>query len=168
MKVTKTKRILFSIAIAFVSVFFFAYAVQAFYPAPQYEDYCQARTPQKLVQTQDACEESGGKWIETPEIEEESGWCEINFACEQEYEAVRLPYEKKVFFANIIIGVIVFVTAFFLALEAVSSGLMAGSVMLIIYGSMRYWNELSDVWRTMMLGIALTILIYIGYKKLRD
>jgi hypothetical protein len=44
---------------------------------------------------------------------------------------------------------------------------MGGAVLLIIYGTIRYWGSLSDVWRTIMLGLALVILVWIGYKKLK-
>jgi len=95
------------------------------------------------------------------------GRCDVNFNCQKEYNSVRELYERNVFFANLIIGILVFIIAFFLGIEAVSSGLMGGAVMLIIYGSMRYWGELSDVWRTFMLGVALSGLIFLGYKKLQ-
>ena len=85
----------------------------------------------------------------------------------EEYDVAREVYERNVFFANMIIGVIVLVVALFLSIEAVSSGLMGGAVMLIVYGSMRYWGELSDAWRTLMLGVALVGLIWLGYKKLK-
>jgi hypothetical protein len=171
MKVTKSKLILFSVAVAFVSVFFFAYAVQAFYSAPEYDDFCDREIFQKNIDTEAACNEAGGRWIDHERDSlnmEISGWCDVNYFCNQEYEEMRKPYERNVFFANLIIGIIVFVVAFFLGLEAVSSGLMGGAVMLIIYGSIRYWGELSDVWRTSMLGTALGILIWLGYKKLKN
>jgi len=174
MKVTKSKAVIFSIAIAFVSVFFFAYAVQAFYPAPLYEDFC-GDFRDKIIQTESTCVDAGGKWTvysggDMPmesQVKSE-GWCEVDYVCRGEYEETRKPYERNVFFANLGIGIVLFVVAFFLGLEAVSSGLMGGAVMLIVYGSIRYWGELSDVWRTLMLGVALSVLIWLGYKKLRD
>jgi hypothetical protein len=171
MKVTKSKLVIFSVAVAFLSVFFFAYAVQAVYPAPQYEDFCDRTAPSKLLDNEADCVESGGRWTDYEKDAlnmEVRGWCDSNFECEEEYDAVRKPYERNVFFANLIIGIVVFVVAFFLGLEAVSSGLMGGAVMLIVYGSIRYWGELSDVWRTLMLGFALAVLVWLGYKKLRD
>jgi len=172
MKVTKSKLILFSVAVAFVSVFFFAYAVQAFYSSPEYEDFCGDETRKVgVIKNESDCINIGGKWsyIENDDFETKvSGWCDVTFKCRGEYEAVKDIYERNVFFANLIIGIAVFVIAFFLGLEAVSSGLMGGAVMLIIYGSIRYWGKLSDAWRTLMLGIALGILIWLGYKKLKN
>ncbi len=171
MKVTKSKAVIFSVAVAFVSVFFFAYAVQAFYPAPEYEDFCGDFRDRVELNDEASCEESGGRWMnyEKDSLNMEiSGWCDEDYVCGEEYGEARKPYERNVFFANLIIGIVLFVVAFFLAIEAVSSGLMGGAVMLLVYGSIRYWDELSDVWRTMMLGVALAVLIYLGYKKLSD
>jgi len=94
--------------------------------------------------------------------------CDVNFRCKNEYNDAQDLHERNVFFANLVIGILVFIVAFFLGIEAVSSGLMGGAVMLIVYGSMRYWGELSDVWRTLMLGLALSALITLGYKKLQE
>jgi len=169
MEVTKSKLVIFSVAVAFVSVFFFAYAVQAFYPAPQYEDFCSGYEDRIKINNEFACLDVGGSWTDYERDSlnmEISGYCDIDYQCREDYEMTRNPYERNVFFANIIIGIVVFVVAFFLGIEAVSSGLMGGAVMLIVYGSIRYWGELSDVWRTLMLGVALMVLVWLGYKKL--
>jgi len=170
MKVARSKLVIFSVAVAFVSVFFFAYAIQAFYPAPNYEDFCDVGNKVFINNSAD-CESIGGKWTdyegEAIPVGRE-GWCDRDFECRQKYDSVRKIYERNVFFANLGIGIVVFVVALFLGLEAVSSGLMGGAVILIVYGTMRYWGELSDIWRTVFLGIALAILIWLGYKKFQD
>ncbi len=171
MKVAKSKLVLFDVAVAFVSVFFFAYAIQAVYPAPQYSDFCGDRVVKPSLTDEASCINDGGQWNEYDRNvlnEEVSGWCDADFACRNDYDDERKPYERNVFFANVIIGLVLLVVAFFLALEAVSSGLMGGAVMLIVYGSIRYWGELSDVWRTLMLGVALVALVWLGYKKLNN
>jgi hypothetical protein len=170
MKVTKSKKVMFSVAVAFVSVFFFAYAIAAFYPAPQYEDFCDNVNYKFDLNNFSECEGLNGKWIDEGGVylRDAEGYCDVNYFCNEEYQEARKPYERNVFFANVILGIALFVVAFFLALESVSSGLMGGAVMLIVYGSLRYWGELSDVWRTLMLGIALGILIWLGYRKLKE
>ena len=170
MKVGKSKAVIFSVAVAFVSVFFFAYAVQAFYPAPVYEDFCGDK-PAAVIDNLNDCEAVGGRWdsfVDVPKEVGRAGYCDVEFTCREDYSEARKPYERNVFFANLGIGLIVFVIAFFLVKEAVSSGLMGGAVMLIVYGAMRYWGELSDIWRTLMLGVALVVLIWLGYRKLAD
>ncbi len=171
MKVAKSKLVIFSVAVAFVSVFFFAYAIQAVYPSPQYKNLCNVtQKPPISVDNAISCRASGGQWQNYDKeisTNENRGWCNLNFKCQSEYESVRKVYERNVFFANLAIGISVFIIAFFLGLEAVSSGLMGGAVMLIIYGSIRYWGELNNAWRSLMLGVALAILIWVGYKKLK-
>ena len=170
----KTKHLILGIAIALLSVFFFSYAIQSVYPGPEYNDYCpKDHTP---LNSQTSCEEVGGRWTENAEYIEDSearlptfkGWCDNHYTCRKDYDAIREPYERNVFFANLIIGIIVLAGSFFLAIEAVSSGLMGGSVLLIFYGTMRYWGNLSDIWRTVFLGISLIVLISLAYKKLKD
>ena len=51
-----------------------------------------------------------------------------------------------------------------LNLTSVSAGLFGGGVLTIIYGTMNYWSELADWARFIILGIALAVLIYLGYK----
>ena len=170
----KIKHLILGIAIALISVFFFAYAIQAVYPAPKYEDFCL----KQFYENKSICEEAGGEWNypnedvyvsegKEPIPSPERGYC-INLKCDEDYRSARESYERNVFFANLIIGIVVLVGAFFLGLEAVSAGLMGGAVLLIVYATIRYWGSLSDIWRTVVLGLSLVILITLAYKKLRD
>lgn len=174
----KMKHVILGIAIALISVFFFAYAVQAVYPGPEWDDFCDNDLNRVNFDSQAECEAVGGKWTapdgvdlsdseaRAPKIVE--GYCNPTYECYNEYNEVREVYERNVFFANLIIGIVVLVGAFFLALEAVSAGLMGGAIMLIVYATIRYWGNLSDIWRTLILGLSLVILIGLAYKKLTD
>ena len=169
-RISRVKLVIFSIAIALISVFFFAYAVQAVYPAPQYEDFCGDYSAGKIA-SESSCVEEGGRWTDYEKDAlnmEISGYCDYDYYCRQDYEEVLKPYERNVFFANLIIGFILLIGAFFLGVEAVSTGLMGGAIMLIFYGTIRYWGELSDIWRTVVLGVALVVLIWLGYKKIKE
>lgn len=164
------KHIILGIAIALVLVFFVAYAVQAVYAGPEYEDFCEERLTIKAIESAAECEGVGGKWTDNGVREVDlkvSGWCDVDFSCRIEYDGARDVYERNVFFINVIVGLIVIVVSFFLVVEAVSSGLMGGGVIMIVYGTIRYWGGLSDVLRTIMLGVALAVLVFVGYKKLR-
>ncbi|MFH1521703.1 MAG: hypothetical protein ABIF18_01970 [archaeon] len=170
------KSVILSVAIALISVFFFVYAIQSVYPAPEYEDYC--NNSYITINSSTECEAIGGKWINYEEevrvpkpISEPVGindYCDKDFTCRTEFEDTSNIYERNVFFANLIIGISILVIGFFLAIEAVSGGLMGGGVIMIFYGTIRYWGNLSDIWRTLILGISLAILIWLGYKKLND
>jgi hypothetical protein len=171
------KHIILAVAIAIVTVFFVAYAIQSFYPSPKYEDFCEERLTFKAIETQEECETNEGRWTGNferediqalPTVEDlKNGWCDTTYFCREEYDATKDAYERNVFFVNIVIGIAIIILSFLLALEAVSSGLMGGGALLLIYSSIRYWGNLSNIWRTIMLGFTLVILVVIGYKKLK-
>lgn len=177
-KGSSIKVVILSVAIALISVFFFTYAIQSVYPSPEYEDYCNKESYKLEINSSAECEDIGGQWSAYEgDIEGNialrmavypKGYCDRDFTCRGEYDDMKDTYERNVFFVNLIIGISVFVVGFFLAIEAVSSGLMGGGVIMLFYGTIRYWGNLSDVWRTVMLGISLVILIWLGYRKLND
>ena len=71
-----------------------------------------------------------------------------------------------VFFVSLAIGIIILIVSFIPALEIISLGVMSGAILLIVYGTIRYWGNLSNIWKTIMIGLALGVLIWISYKKL--
>ena len=170
MKVTRSKIIIYAVAVAFLSFFFFIYAVQSLYPSPNRDDFCSKPNYNFIINNSDQCDSFGGKWkiYNRKRINGKTGWCDVNFKCNKKYYEVAMSHKRNIFFMNLGIGILLFVVAFLLGLEAVSSGLMGGAVMMIIYGSIRYWGNLSNAWRTLMLGVALSVLIWLGYRKLRD
>jgi len=164
------KSVILSIAIALISVFFFVYAIQSVYPGPEYQNFCEDRIPIKEITTVTECEANNGEWIEYPNKEnlDRNGYCDTYTKCSKEYDQAREPYERNVFFINLVIGIALVILGIALALPSVSSGLMGGGVIMLIYGTIRNWGNLSDILRTIMLGIALVILIWLGYKRLNN
>ena len=169
----KARKIILSIAIVVIFLIFVAYAIETFYPSPKRAD-CEYN----YYETQEDCEANSGKWTAYPErapakpIEDESGEVVLENGycveqCQTEYETSTEKYNRNVFFISLILGLITIIIAVLLSIESVSAGFMAGGVLLVIYGTIRYWGSLSDVLRTLMLGLALAVLVWIGYKKLK-
>jgi len=98
---------------------------------------------------------------------ENQGYCDRDFYCRQEFDDTREIYNRNVFIVATGIGIITLIIGFALKLAAVSSGLMAGGILTIIYGTIRYWSDLPDYGRFIILGLALGILIWMGYKKVK-
>ena len=174
-KKSMVKQTILTIAIALVLVFFVAYGISVFYESPQYEDYCGERTKTAFPRfsNETACLENGGRWdpnqrpclegVECPE-----GFCDADFTCRKEYDGARDLYNRDVFIASLILGLIIIVAGVLLKLESVSVGIMGGGVLLIFYGMIRYWGELGKFVRLGLLGAVLAALIWIGYKKFGD
>tara|TARA_Y100000310_G_scaffold119843_1_gene118571 strand:- start:190 stop:723 length:534 start_codon:yes stop_codon:yes gene_type:complete len=167
------RKTVLSIGITIIFVMFIAYALETIYPSPDYEDFCDEDNLIKNINSSEKCEEIGGKWIDNLNDqryypgENLKSWCDQTFTCRETYEESTEEYNRNVFFISLILGILTFIVSVSFLVESVSTGFMGGGVLLIIYGTMRYWGSLSDIWRTIMLGFALGVLVWIGYKKLK-
>jgi len=98
----------------------------------------------------------------------DNGYCD-NYKCYEEYDSVRDSYNRDVFIICAVIGLIViFVGGIKLNKESVGSGVLAGGILTVIYGTIRYWEGLGEIMRFILLGLILGLLIWIGYKKIKD
>jgi hypothetical protein len=168
----RVKKVILTFAIAILFVLFIVYAVGTIYPGPKYEDYCPATKINPLNQTY--CEAVNGTWTTYPTYASEksgpaeaNGYCDTYSKCQKSWDDSREKYNRNLFFISLITGLIILVASFILRVESVSAGFMLGSVILIIYGTIRFWGNLSNILRTLMLGLALAVLVWIGYRKLR-
>ena len=184
----KIKETILGFSIAILFVLFVGFGIKAFYKEPKYDDFCNStmflekpypyiesvketkaplcnKIEVKNYEFEQDCYGRKGQVIYAPD---ENG-CRIakecNF-CNKEFTDRMNVYNKNVFIISGIIGIIVIIVGAILNLVSVSAGLFGGGVLTIIYGTVRYWSELADWARFIILGIALAVLIWIGYKKL--
>jgi len=104
---------------------------------------------------------------QTQEQLDNRGYCDRDFFCRGEFDDVREIYNRNVFIVATIIGIIALIVGIILKITSVSSGLMGGGILLIIYGIIRYWSGLQNYGRFTVMGIALVVLIWLGYKKIK-
>lgn len=171
------KERLLAVAIAIVLVFFIAYGISTFYESPKYEDFCEEKQLIKLA-SEEECLAAGGQWTETrapSKVEEgptptslEEGYCDPDYTCRNKYDDAREAYNKVVFIISAILGLAALIIGgIVIKVEAVSSGVMGGGILTIIYGTIRYWDHLKNIGRFLILGLVLAVLIFIGYKYLK-
>ena len=188
------KKLVLTVGIAIIFAFFVGFGIEAFYPHLEWEDYCDRKPT--MPHTMESCIEAGGEWegsdmvpVEGPltcsKLSEDNGsimlqcnqkgglmrdgFCDINSACDKEYDTARDLYNRNVFFIATIAGILaVIIGGLLLSKESVGSGLMAGGVLSVIYGTMRYWEALGNIIRFVLLGVVLAVLIWIAYKKVKD
>ncbi|MCF7862195.1 GRP family sugar transporter [Candidatus Woesearchaeota archaeon] len=166
------KKVLLAIAIAIILAFFLGYGVVTFYKENCSDDNY-IRYPEKInytlcsevesdySQTQSDCYKDGGR----PRFDYDENGCGIMTECNMCYA----HYEKTVFILNVILGIIcVILGGVVLKHPSVSSGIMSGGILVLIYSTIRYWGLLQDYLRIIILGIVLAILIWMGYKKLNN
>jgi len=172
------------IGIVIVTNLFAAYAIDVVYDEPDYTAFCEEKQVQEVYRTQDACVQAGGQW--TPSIEKydpstgraipvmegeetTTGYCDPDFTCRQGYQDALSLYQRNVFIILSVLGVLLIIGSLFIAqIEAVSLGLSFAGVLSLIIGTIRYWSNMDEYLRVIVLGIALAALIWIGIKKFKN
>lgn len=185
----KIKEAILGLSIAIVFILFVAFGIQAFYKSPMYENFCKASMDAPYRPYMDTLPVDSNKtacnaiYLKNRDYEkscidrkgmvvydtDEKG---CTFAkecslCRKEYDDSTDVYNRNVFIISSIVGLLAALAGAMLKLTSVSSGLLGGGVLTIIYGTIAYWSELADWARFIILGITLAILIWIGYKKLK-
>ncbi len=180
--VNKVNKWIIAIAIAIVFNLFMNYGIQTFYKGPDYNDYCnqvsapyyarpvmaeQNCTTLKANQTlAESCQQTKGyinyKYDSNGCPNEE--YCET---CQVQYDDVRKKHDGNVFIFLIVAAVIILGAGLVTKAEAVSAGLLMAGILDLIIASVRYWEHLQNIFRFLLLGFVLAVLLWLGYKKVR-
>jgi len=161
------KNIILGIAIVILTIFVTVNGIGIFYPNMDYSDFCGDVRTQELIQTQERCEEIGGKWEvyeSVKPVEGVEGFCDRDFTCRQDYEDAQELRAKKVFYVALPLGILILVIGGFLFhLEAVGAGLMGGGVGTMVYGAGSYWMYGDSLFRFIMSLLGLAAVIFLAY-----
>jgi hypothetical protein len=173
---SKVLKWLLILGIVIILNLFFVYGIKVFYNAPVFENFCPVSQVMQTPSTQAECVAHGGGWtaysnpVPVPQgATEPAGYCDINFTCQKEFTAANSIYNRNVFVALVILGVLSLIAGFFIRKStAVSLGLSLGGVLALVVGSVRYWSDMNDYLRFGVLAIALIILVILGIKKVKE
>ena len=190
----KIKETILGISIAIIFVFFVVFGIKAFYKEPKYENFCKLGVPIDFVSgkmgyyaepyparmkepEQNVCAKSNLEYDRFRKVcaekntdvvyEYDDKGCQAAkecTSCNVDFDKARNIYFRNVFIISGIVGIIAIIIGAVLGVMSVSAGLFGGGVLTIIYGTTNYWSELADWARFIILGIALAVLIYLGYK----
>lgn len=169
------KKIILTFAIAVIFVFFIGYGIEVFHDTPEYKDFC----PEVYdINNEKDCLAAGGEWFndESSVIKNEpipanenapvkGRFCHNKHDCNKGFNDLNDRHDLVVFIVSIIIGLIAIGFGIYLKKDAISTGVLAGGVLLLLYGTIRYWRHADDILKFILLGIALAVLIWLGYKK---
>lgn len=167
------------LGIAIVINLFLTYLVRVIYHEPAYTDFCPEKQVHEAIETKEECLQIGGQWnenIETKAVPQPAGepfrvvgYCNENFICDQQFQDTNRVYNRNVFVVFVIAGMLLLIGSAFLAgAETISLALSFGGVLALIIGSIRYWSDMNDILRVVILGVALVALIFVAWKKFRD
>ncbi|MDP3799956.1 MAG: hypothetical protein Q8Q90_00855 [bacterium] len=180
----KIKEIILALAIVVVLNLFFNYGVFTFYKEPKLENFCSAELTQKVYTEKVSCEAAGGRWYESsqvnyngqivpvkpdPQVVGATSWCDSTDKCRKDYDTVRNVYNRNVFIVLIVLGLVSLGLGFLvISASAVANGFLGGGLLSLIVGTIRYWSDMNEYLRFIVLGIALAMLIWLGYKKIKS
>lgn len=147
------KKILLILGITLIFTVFFGYAAEVVFEQPKYP----CEPPRELYKPYG---ENQAREVDAYYNSEEYKTCQDNY--NQLIEKVNF----KSFIALSIIAIIAIFTGLILTSEAISSGILGGGILLLVYSVMRHWGILNKYFRLTILGVALIVLLYYGYKKI--
>jgi|TARA_Y100000310_G_scaffold344923_1_gene460537 vacuolar-type H+-ATPase subunit I/STV1 len=149
------KKIFLAIGIALLFTIFIGYGVEVFNETPHNECYETFGEKPRDVQT---------------DIEQSNLYDTAEFKqCLEEYEIIRDKTELINMIVLVSFGVLGLILGIvLLKFEGIGAGFMGGSIMLIIYGVLRYWSQFGKYTRLSLLGAALAFLVWLGYKKIEN
>ncbi len=156
-------------------------AIPTFYKEPTQHDYCKDVATVFDYTSKDKCAVVGGTWqtaestpgyCNTSQIEEyydeetrQSYAVKRGDSCVTQFQEMFQIYQRNAFLA--ILGVFVVALIVGLQLHAFAPaayGLIYGSVILLVSGTIRYWQGIGDYWRLGLLAAALGILLWLGIR----
>ncbi len=160
------KEKLFATAIAIVLVAFITVGIETFYKQPENPCYKAELIPKTF--SCDFLQESNKTECYKQERNFYEDQSRINQKCYDEFKPIEDNYKRNVFIILITIGVLITIFGLFLKdVPSVYLGLMFGGIISILQGIIRYWANMNEYLRFVILGILLAILIWISYKKLK-
>lgn len=158
------------VAIVIVLNLFANYTVSLLFKEPAYESFVKPTQVIENVATKDKCVSVGGQWSENVYPAEKGltkveGYCNVNYTNELNYQKARASYEKKVFITLIVFGVLLLVSAGFIAIQILAISFAWGGVLSLIIASIRYWSLADSISKVVILALALALLIWLAVKK---
>lgn len=165
----------FAAAFIIITNLFFYYAISFVSPEPKRESFCPLiRTEQYM--TAESCVGAGGEWqsfgysprqtTDAIQNQEPTGWCNADYTCQQEYEAVKSVYNKNVFIVMIIISILMVVGGVLVPIEVLSLGMVWSGVLALLIATIRFWSDANNLMKVIILGIGIAVLTWLAVKKM--
>ncbi len=172
-----------TVGIAILFTLFIVFLVDAIYAQPEYNKYCSMfyySEPIKMNVIQN-CTDIHNQSIINQCIQDQgeirynydSNNCPKDMYCDycsRTFNQANAKYNKNIFYISAIIGIIAIISGLYLpkTIDAISSGFMFGGILIITQGTFRVFGDLNKTLRVIVLGIELILLVWIGYKKVKD
>lgn len=178
------KKVALTVGIAILFTLFIVFFVEAVYESPKYENYCNPYGPysghfvpqvasnctlqyNETLANQCAKDRGELRYKYNEKGCETDPYCDY---CSRDFNDANTKYNKNIFYISAIVAIIAILSGLYLpkTIDAIASGFMFGGILVLIQGTVRVFGDLSKWTRVVVLGVELIILIWVGYKKVRD
>ena len=165
-------KIIYALGIGILTLIVVMTGIGAFYPNPdEYDRFIGSSKCAPIANTQEVCTTNGGTWQDystdpnypKPLPPESRGYCNYELKC----APLREIYNRNVGIFSIIMGLVLLglgLRGHNKIAEFVSRGISIGGVMIVIWGVMQFWGQLTKQLQFFVGLIALIALIWIGTK----
>jgi hypothetical protein len=146
------KNLVLGVGIIIVFALVLWQGIEAFYPSPQWDDFCEERNfPRPAIDEEPE---------KIPEIKDDFE------TCQKEYDLARDSHAKITFIVSLIVAIAALLIGHtILSIEPVGSALMGSGIWAIFWGSVVNWRNFSSIGRFLLLLMALILLIYLAIKS---
>ena len=176
------KRIAMIIAITALLPLFIGLFVDAIYNEPKYETYCNNTYNDygmKAVPTTAV----NCTYISSPQERQcyaDGGMVESNYTangcsvfgscnmCSKYFDTARQEYNRNIFFVLLPLGLIIVILGIYLVVDYIGAGLMFAGLIVMFYATIRYFSDMSKILRAVIILVELLLIMWIGYKKIRE
>ena len=165
-----------------INLFVYVGVINTFFPEPEFDQFCE-KVENELYEEENTCKEAGGEWItgfneksrypSRPIALEEDlkfkPYCDAFATCREEHETANAEYKRNIFIVSVVLGTVAVVAGiFFVEVSAITTGLLLSGLLLYFIGTVRFWSDMDEYLRLIVLSIVLIALFYVGFKKLND
>lgn len=175
--------IIFLIAVLF-AVLSFA-IIEAFYPTPNYEDFCNFRAMQPRIATDKTCSEVNVTLEDQQKCNDAKGYidytnydsngCPISYecnTCQTSFNVAQEKHKQYVFYISALMALVAIFIGLYLPAnknmlnEWIGTGFMLGGAFILIFGTAMSFSALDRYVRVAAILIELILVIFISYKKI--
>ena len=160
------------IAIVIVLNLFFNYTISLVYKAPKYDDYIKPTQVVIQINNKDDCLKVGGQWTDSyvpkQDVNIPAGYCNSDYTNQLNYNTAVQGYDRTVFIILVIFGIISLALGAFFANPILAPAFSWGGVLSLLVASVRYWTDANNLFKVIILAMALGILIWVAIKKFSD
>ena len=136
------------IAIVIVTNLLFNYTIASVYREPAYVDFC----PVQQVQAAAYPDPMVTSYYD---------------ACQKKFDAAQSLYNRNAFIILVVFGVATVALGALLKIEILSAGFSWAGVLALVIAAMRYWSDANNLFKVVILALALGLLVWISVKKFR-